>query len=170
MQGYCDVYKWTILKRTLPEVKCLHPKLSRRGTCTSSVSNVIYNNFSYGAAFYMLNGKNVGTVVFVDHLNTDCKKKTNSFKHYLTVKPSLVFLYTSFSLFSNSVLATLHISSVISHTLQILCIGIDRSQQTVQTKIRLLLKKQSGQGLRCLPFHQHLLDALIQCYIQLFYF
>ena len=44
-------------------------------------------------------------------------------------------------------------------TVQILCIGTDRSQQTVQTKIRLLLKKQSDQGLRCLPFHQHLLDA-----------
>ena len=55
-------------------------------------------------------------------------------------------------------------------TVQILCIGTDRSQQTVQTMIRLLLKKQSDQGLRCLPFHQHLLDALMQCYIKLFYF
>ena len=55
-------------------------------------------------------------------------------------------------------------------TVQILCIGTDRSQQTVQTKIRLLLKKQSDQGLRCLPFHQHFLDALMQCYIKLFYF
>ena len=54
-------------------------------------------------------------------------------------------------------------------TIQILCIGTDRSQQTVQTKIRLLLKKQSDQGLHCLPFHQHLLDALMQCYIKLFY-
>ena len=56
------------------------------------------------------------------------------------------------------------------HTVQILCIGTDRSQQTVQTKIRLLLKKQSDRGLRCLPFHQHLLDALMQCNIKLFYF
>ena len=56
------------------------------------------------------------------------------------------------------------------YTVQILCIGTDRSQQTVQTKIRLLLKKQSDQGLHCLPFHQHLLDALMQCYIKLFYF
>ena len=55
-------------------------------------------------------------------------------------------------------------------TVQILCIGTDRSQQTVQTKIRLLLKKQSDQGLRCLSFNQHLLDALMQCYIKLFYF
>ena len=55
-------------------------------------------------------------------------------------------------------------------TVQILCIGTDRSQQTVQTKIRLLLKKQSDQGLRCLPFQQHLLDALMQCFIKLFHF
>ena len=54
--------------------------------------------------------------------------------------------------------------SVDESTVKILCIGTDRS------KIRLLLKKQSDQGLRCLPFHQHLLDALMQCYIKLFYF
>ena len=59
---------------------------------------------------------------------------------------------------------------LLSITVQILCIWTDRSHQTVQTKIRLLLKKQSDQGLRCLPFHQHLLDALMQCYIKLFYF
>ena len=55
-------------------------------------------------------------------------------------------------------------------TVKILCIGTDRSQQTVQTKIRLLLKKQSDQGLRCLPLHQLLLDALMQCYIKLYQF
>ena len=55
-------------------------------------------------------------------------------------------------------------------TVQVLCIGTDRSQQTGQTKMGLLLKKQSDQGLRCLPFHQHLLDALMQCSIKLFYF
>ena len=49
MQGYCDVYKWTILKRTSPEVKCLHPMSSRREMCTLSVSNVIYHKFSHGA-------------------------------------------------------------------------------------------------------------------------
>ena len=59
MQGYCDVYKWTILKRTSPEVKRLHPTSSRCEMCTLSVSNVIYHKFSHGAAFYMLNWKNV---------------------------------------------------------------------------------------------------------------
>ena len=57
-----------------------------------------------------------------------------------------------------------------ANTVKILCIGTDRSHQTVQTKIRLLLKKQSDQGLRCLPFHPHLLDALMQCYVKLFFF
>ena len=63
MQGYCDVYKWTILKRTSPEVKCLHPTSSRRGMCTLSVSNVIYHQFSHGAVFYTLNGKNVNVML-----------------------------------------------------------------------------------------------------------
>ena len=59
MQGYCDVYKWTILKWTSPEVKCLHPTLSRCEIYMSSVSNVIYHKFSHGAAFYTSMGKNV---------------------------------------------------------------------------------------------------------------
>ena len=63
MQGYCDVYKWTISKRTSPEVKCLHPTSSRREMCTFSVSNVIYHKFSHGAAFYTLNGKNVNVML-----------------------------------------------------------------------------------------------------------
>ena len=63
MQGYCGVYKWTILKRMSPEVKCLHLTSSRREMCTLSVSNVIYLKFSHGAAFYTLNGKNVNVML-----------------------------------------------------------------------------------------------------------
>ena len=63
MQGYCDVYEWTILKRTSPEVKSLHPTSSRREMFTSSVRNVIYHKFSHGAAFYTLNGKNVNAIL-----------------------------------------------------------------------------------------------------------
>ena len=63
MQGYCDVYKWTTLKRTSPEVKCLHPTSSKREMCTSSVSTVIYHKFSYGAAFHTLSGKNVNVML-----------------------------------------------------------------------------------------------------------
>ena len=62
MQGYCDVYKWTILKRTSPEVKCLHLASSRRDMCTLSVSNVIYHKFSHDA-FYTLNGKNINVML-----------------------------------------------------------------------------------------------------------
>ena len=57
------MFTWTILKRTSPEVKCLHPTSSRREMCTSSVSNVIYRKFSHGAAFYTLNGKTVNVML-----------------------------------------------------------------------------------------------------------
>ena len=74
MQGYCDVYKWTILKPTSPEVKCLHPTSSRREMCTSSVCNVIYHKYSHGAAFYKLNGKNVNVMLeyTIKHANLFC--------------------------------------------------------------------------------------------------
>ena len=36
----------------------------------------------------------------------------------------------------------------------------DRSWQTVQTQIRLLLEEQSDQGLHCLLFHLHLFDEI----------
>ena len=42
-----------------------------------------------------------------------------------------------------------------------LSIRTDRSGQTVQTQIRLLLQEQSDQGLHCLQFPLHLLDALL---------
>ena len=46
------------------------------------------------------------------------------------------------------------ISSVI-----ILRFRMNRSGQTVQTHIRLLLEEQSDQCLHCLPFHQHLFGS-----------
>ena len=36
----------------------------------------------------------------------------------------------------------------------------DRSGQTVQTQIRLLLEEQSDQGLHCLLFHLHVFDKI----------
>ena len=36
----------------------------------------------------------------------------------------------------------------------------DRSRQTVQTQIRLLLEEQSDQGLHCLLFHLHYFDKI----------
>ena len=54
--------------------------------------------------------------------------------------------------------------SVSTCTIKILSIGTDRSEQTVQTQIRLLLKEQSDQGLHCLPCNLHLLDSLLLHY------
>ena len=71
MQGYCDVYKWTILKQMSPEVKCLHPTSSRREMCMLSVRRVIYHKFSHGASFYMLNGKNVNVMLEFDFFQPD---------------------------------------------------------------------------------------------------
>ena len=38
----------------------------------------------------------------------------------------------------------------------------DRSGQTVQTQIRLLLEEQSDQGLHCLLFHWHCFELLMK--------
>ena len=38
----------------------------------------------------------------------------------------------------------------------------DRSGQTVQSQISVLLEEQSDQGLHCLQFRLHLLDALLK--------
>ena len=50
-------------------------------------------------------------------------------------------------------------------TVIILNIGTDRSEQTVQTQIRL---EESDQGLLCLLFCLHLLNTILHCKIQLF--
>ena len=49
----------------------------------------------------------------------------------------------------------------IGNTVIFLNFRTDRSGQTVQTQIRLLLDEQSDQGLHCLRFPLHLLDALL---------
>ena len=56
----------------------------------------------------------------------------------------------------------------ILNTVIILNIGTDRSGQTVQTQIRLLLMEQSDQGLLCLLFCLHLWNTILHCKIQLF--
>ena len=45
-----------------------------------------------------------------------------------------------------------------------------RSEQTVQTQIRVLLEEQSDQGLHCLLLHLHLLEAFPCCRANLFQF
>ena len=46
------------------------------------------------------------------------------------------------------------------HTVMTLSFRTDRSGQTVQTQIRLLLEEQSDQGLHYLLFHLHLFDKI----------
>ena len=48
------------------------------------------------------------------------------------------------------------------HTVIFPSFRTDRSGQTVQTQIRLLLEEQFDQGLHCLQFPVNLLDALLQ--------
>ena len=55
-----------------------------------------------------------------------------------------------------------------SVTVIILNIGTDKSEQTVQTQIRLLLMEQSDQDLLCLLFCLHLLNTILHCKTQLF--
>ena len=78
------MYKWTILRRTSLEVKCLHPTSSWRKMCMSSVSNMIYHKFSHGAAFYMFNGKNVNVVLeYLIYADTFLLKKCEKlFSHF----------------------------------------------------------------------------------------
>ena len=45
-------------------------------------------------------------------------------------------------------------------TVMILSFRTNRSGQTVQTQIRLLLEEQSDQGLHCLLFHLHLFEKI----------
>ena len=45
-------------------------------------------------------------------------------------------------------------------TVMTLSFRTDRSEQTEQTQIRLLLEEQSDQGLHCLLFYLHLFDEI----------
>ena len=48
----------------------------------------------------------------------------------------------------------------ITNTVMILSFQTDRSRQTVQTQIRLLLEEQSDQDIHCLQFYLHLFDEI----------
>ena len=64
----CDIYKWSLLRWMLPDSKCIHLISSRSKMCMPNVRNMIYHEFSHGAAFYMLNEKNVNVMLeSVDH-------------------------------------------------------------------------------------------------------
>ena len=48
----------------------------------------------------------------------------------------------------------------VNNTVMTLIFRTDRSGQTVQTQIRLLLEEQSDQDLHCLLFHLHYFDKI----------
>ena len=56
------------------------------------------------------------------------------------------------------------------YTVMILSFRKNRSEQTVETQIRLLLEEQSDQGLHCLLFHLHLFDEISYGLASLFEF
>ena len=58
----------------------------------------------------------------------------------------------------------------IVYTVMILNFLTDRSGQTVQTQVRLLLEEQSDQGLHCLLFHLHVFDKIPSGMASLFEF
>ena len=69
--------------------------------------------------------------------------------------PEAIFLY-------RQITVKIKASSIVTVTTVIfLSFRTDRSGQTVQTQIRLLLEEQSDQGLHCLQFCLHLWDTLL---------
>ena len=75
------------------------------------------------------------------------------------------FLYSIKHILAKSKISRLLLASVaeqvnLSLIVIFLSFQTDRSGQTVQTQIRLLLEEQSDQGLHCLHFPLHRLDAL----------
>ena len=114
----------------------------------------VKNLFFLGAGQFML-------IYITEHAlknfgNLDKRKFLRIFFPYVSMKMCQTDAYMGIFHNTESVKSQ-NIKIFKQGTVKILCIGTDRSQQTVQTKIRLLLKKQSDQGLRCWPLHQILL-------------
>ena len=63
MQGYCDIFLWTILKRTSTEAYVYMRRHQSAKVKHFDVSNMIYHKFSHGAISYMLNGENVNLML-----------------------------------------------------------------------------------------------------------
>ena len=59
---------------------------------------------------------------------------------------------------------------MVAFTVMILNFQTDRSGQTVQTQIRLLLEEQSDLGLPCLLFHSNVFDKIPSGFASLFEF
>ena len=76
--------------------------------------------------------------------------------------------YSTYHLVKVFLLLYIHIARL--HTVMTLSFLTDRSGQTVQTQIRLLLEEQSDQGLHCLLYHLHVFDKIPSGFASLFEF
>ena len=95
-----------------------------------------------------------------DQGHTVCHSVCILWIHYSMVVPHS----SNFRVFTTNVLGVRifrKFTVVKKPTIIFLSFQTDRSGQTVQTQIRLLLEEQSDQGLHCLQFPLHLLDALL---------
>ena len=63
MQGYCDIFLWTILKRTSTEAHVYMRRHQVTKVERFDVSNVIYHKFSHGAVSNTFNGENVNVML-----------------------------------------------------------------------------------------------------------
>lgn len=63
MQGYCAVYKCTLLRGESPETKYLTPISSRHEICMPCICNTIYHKSLHGTACYRLCGKSVNVML-----------------------------------------------------------------------------------------------------------
>ena len=108
-QRYCDIFLWTILKRTSSEAHVYMRRHQGGKVEYFDVSDVIYHKFSHGAVSYTLNGKNVNVMleyVIIPNVNISnmpifllkifekllqCK----SFSHYFNKKNSVYLVIKS---------------------------------------------------------------------------
>ena len=93
-----------------------------------------------------------------------------SVRKYLKILYSHILCPMSIIFFSYRCILLRSGKSYALHTIMILSFQSDMSGQTVHTQIRLLLEEQSDQGLHCLQFHLHLLEALLYGNASLFKF
>ena len=63
MQRYCDIFLWTILKRTLTEAHVYMRRHQGAEVEHFYVSNLIYHKFSHGSVSYTLNGENFNVML-----------------------------------------------------------------------------------------------------------
>ena len=98
--------------------------------------------------------------VWFDHTWTKMEER-KTYPACLSIQVSAEESTEYMCLKSSSPIITVQNRMHAEHTIMILSFRTDRSGQTVQTQIRLLLEQQSDLGLHCLQFRLHRLDPLL---------